>query len=84
MNLRTGDRVRIIKEIDNYPTIRLPPGDVGTIAEISDDCWWVKLDRVVPELVEWDNSIEIWDWHDDTDPEGHPSAFLQKIAEDQQ
>jgi hypothetical protein len=87
MTLAIGTRVRLIKPVDNYPTILAEPGLTGTLAGIdTDGGYWVKLDRHFDELDEWQNQLRIWDWSTDeanADRDDlHPETFLEAIADD--
>jgi hypothetical protein len=53
--------VRLTQDVDNYPTCLIRAGE--TLTRITDEgTYWVKLDTYHPELAEWDNEMEIWDW----------------------
>jgi hypothetical protein len=80
--MEIGTRVRIVKDVDVFPTIFLKAGETGTLAEIgSEGQYYVKLDLPHSELNEWDNCIELWDWSKDNgnDPELTPESYLQAI-----
>lgn len=73
-----GKRVRTTRPVDNYPIGVFSEGLTG-VCRVEDDCFWVKLDVHVPELAEWDNELQIWDWSEDQDGcwSDHPSAFVE-------
>lgn len=55
-----GDRVRLTADVDRYPHCIVRKGDCGTITQ-SDECnISVTLDRVYPDLAEWNNALR-WD-----------------------
>lgn len=60
MNWNVGDRVRLNREVDLYPTILCPAGEVGTITSTDDEAIWVLLDKHFAELNEWENEIQIY------------------------
>jgi hypothetical protein len=74
-----GTRVKVIQDIDVYPTTYIKAGETGTVSERNSDCIYVKLDAPHPELTEWDNAVEIWDWSDAEHPEWKPDAYLMAI-----
>jgi hypothetical protein len=76
-NLKVGSRVRLVKEVDNYPTILAPVGLTGTIKSIENDCYWITLDKHFDALNEWDNALQIWDFEE---PEHHPSTYLEECG----
>ena len=59
-----GRRVRLTEPLDLYPETIVPGGNTGILARVEDDCVWIKLDKHFPELAEWDNEAQIWDWSD--------------------
>lgn len=59
-----GKRVRIKEEVENYPTIFVEAGAIGTVTHIDDEMVWVKLDEYHAELDEWDNQLHVWNWTD--------------------
>jgi len=59
-----GKRVRIKEEVENYPTIFVEAGAIGTVTYIDDEMVWVKLDEYHAELDEWDNQLHVWNWTD--------------------
>jgi hypothetical protein len=63
-----GKRVRLVHGVDNYPTVRVPAGETGTVLRFVCDSLWVKMDRHFPELAEWDNELQMWDWEDSRYP----------------
>jgi hypothetical protein len=63
MTLAPNSRVRLAREVDNYPTGVFPAGETGTVTRVDDDCTWVRLDRAFPELVEWGNELQVME-HD--------------------
>ena len=66
MNWNVGDRVRLNRDVDIFPLIIMREGEVGTIASINDEAIYVRMDKLYPELDEWDNALEIWrEWHED-------------------
>jgi hypothetical protein len=81
--MEIGTRVKIVQDIDVYPTAYISAGETGTIALIEDNAWYVTLDVHHPELNEWNNEIEIWDWSNtlpnEPHPEWHPSAYVEPI-----
>lgn len=73
-----GTPVRVIKLIDNYPTVMVHPNQTGILTRIDDEgCWWVKLDNHFPELVDFENEVAIWDWSEQEGPDHHPSTYLE-------
>jgi hypothetical protein len=49
MEIRT--RVRLVKDVDNYPTCLIRAGETGTLMRITDEgTYWIKLDKHHPEL----------------------------------
>lgn len=77
--LKVGTQVKVVRPIDNWPDCYIEPGETGTLTEIDKYYWWVKLDADHPELEEWDNKVQIWDWSDEEHPEWHPSGYLEPI-----
>lgn len=67
-----GQRVRLTRPVDNYPTGVFSEGLTG-VCRVEEDCFWVKLDEHVPELAEWDNELQIWDWGGDD----HPTTYVE-------
>ena len=55
--LKVGDRVRLKRDLELFPIIIVPAGDVGTVTEVQDYIVWIKLDTHYDELEEWDNNI---------------------------
>lgn len=77
-----GSKVRLIQDVENYPTIYAKAGLTGTLVRIDEDgSYWVRLDEHFESLNEWDNELQIWDWsqENDNDPSLKPSAFLEVI-----
>jgi len=77
--MKVGDKVEIIKLVENYPEVMIDPGPTGVITSIENDCYWVRLDKHVPALDEWQNRLQIWDWSDQDGPDFHPSTYLKKL-----
>jgi len=74
-----GKRVRLIQAVDNYPDVFVPEGNTGILSQVHADCVWIKLDTHFPELNEWDNEVQIWDWSEQNDGMGHPRQYLELI-----
>lgn len=80
-----GTRVRLTQEVDNYPTILAPKGATGTLMRIDEEgSYWVRLDQHHPELAEWNNELQIWDWSQDerNGPEHHPENYIEALPAD--
>lgn len=56
--LTVGTRVRLVSPADRYPNFIVMPGGMGTVADVSDECLWVKMDEHIDGAEEWDNCIE--------------------------
>jgi hypothetical protein len=54
-----GSRVKLTRDIENYPVIYAEAGWTGTLVRIDDDSLWVKLDEHQAALDEWDNELQI-------------------------
>lgn len=54
-----GSHVRLTADVDNFPTCLIKAGETGTIADMDDDCVWVRLDAHHPELSKWGNDLQI-------------------------
>jgi hypothetical protein len=83
MNIKIGTKVRLTQSVDNYPTCLIKAGETGTLVRIdSENAYWVKLDAHHPELDEWNNELQIWDWsdYDDNDESSHPEAYLEEVV----
>jgi hypothetical protein len=65
LEILVGRRVRLTEPLDLYPECIIPDGNTGTIVRVMDDCIWVKLDKHFPELDEWQNEAQIWNWSDE-------------------
>jgi hypothetical protein len=59
MRLLPGTRVRLTRDVENFPFILAKPGLCGVLARVDDAGAWVKLDRIFPDLAEWDNHLQI-------------------------
>ena len=60
--IEIGLRVKTIKPIDRFPDFLLDETELkGTVNEVNDDGIWVKMDKHIPELDEWDNCINFPD-----------------------
>jgi hypothetical protein len=78
--MEIGTRVRLAQDVDNYPTCLVRAGETGTLMRITDEgTYWIKLDRHHPELAEWDDELEIWDWSVEG-AEFHPEASLEEVS----
>mgnify|MGYP000508744783 CR=1 FL=1 len=74
-----GSRVRLVQDVDNYPTCYIKAGETGTLTRIdSEGAYWIKLDAQHPELAEWENELQIWDYSDQ-DHAYHPSHSVETI-----
>jgi hypothetical protein len=72
MTIASGTRVRLRKDVENYPTIFAEAGLTGTLVCIDmEGAYWVKLDKHFPELDQWNNELQIWDWGDDEPAESY-------------
>tara|TARA_R100000365_G_C2662050_1_gene14647 strand:+ start:204 stop:437 length:234 start_codon:yes stop_codon:yes gene_type:complete len=77
--MNIGTAVRVVKHIDNYPTVVVHPNQTGILTCIDEEgCWWVRLDNHFPELDEWENEVAIWDYSDEF-PDMHPSNYLENL-----
>lgn len=77
--MKVGTRVETVKPVDNFPTIYLDVGAKGTLVRIdSEGAYWVQLDLYHPELKEWDNQVQIWDWSEEDERES-ASSYLKEI-----
>jgi len=75
------ERVRITKAVENYPTILIEAGALGTLVRIDEDgSYWVRLDEHHAELDEWHNELQLWDWSADNGQEEHPESFIKRIG----
>ena len=54
-----GMRVRLVEDVENFPTVLVPAGECGMIADASDELVYVSLDRHFPELDEWENVLQV-------------------------
>jgi hypothetical protein len=68
--LTVGVWVRFFRDFDlNWSMIGTIPKDtIGRISEINDDGVWVKLRRYNPDLDEWDNQVQLYDFRPENDP----------------
>lgn len=80
---KAGDRVRLVKDVDNYPTALIRACEIGTLTRIDEEgAYWIKLDMHHAALDEWENQLQLWDWsavdHGDELPsfEDHPASYL--------
>jgi len=79
--LQPKTRVQLVKAVDNFPTGFFDIGLTGTLREIDEEgSYWVTLDKHFPELDEWQNAIQIWDWSAQDGPDCHPETYLEAIA----
>ena len=62
--LIAGQRVRLVKPVDNTPDAYVGDGATGIITRIESECIWVQLDEFIHGLAEWDNQLQIYDWPD--------------------
>jgi hypothetical protein len=66
MTFSIGQRVKLNRDVDVYPTVYAKAGEVGTVAEIDDERIMVRMDTHFPTLAEWHNQLEIWrEWNED-------------------
>lgn len=82
-SIAIGARVKLVKDVDNYPTIYAKAGLTGILTDIDrEGCYWVRLDQHFPELNEWENQLAIWDWSTElgNGPDCHPSTFISEEA----
>lgn len=56
-----GERVTIVREIDNYPVGKFPAGEYGEVTEAHADHIMIKMDRNFPELAEWQNCLQVYE-----------------------
>ncbi|MBN9310840.1 MAG: hypothetical protein J0I99_00485 [Devosia sp.] len=65
-----GMWVRFFRDFDiNYQMIGLiPKGAIGRIAGWDRDGVWVQLSRYNPNLDEWDNQVQLYDYRPENDP----------------
>jgi hypothetical protein len=78
--IKIGTRVRLTQDVDNYPTCLIRTGETGTLMRIdSEGAYWVKFDRHHPELAEWDNELQIWDWSVEA-AKFQPEASLEEVS----
>lgn len=81
--MQIGTKVKLVKPVENYPTCLIEAGETGTLARIDEDSYWVTLDTDHPELDEWQNQVQIFDWSDyGEQPDEHPSTYLAEIGDD--
>jgi hypothetical protein len=80
--LTEGSRVRLKREIENFPSGIFPAGLTGMLVKIGESGdYWVKLDQHFPNLDAWGNHVQLWDLSDADSSDEHPSAYLEVIAE---
>ena len=61
-DMTNGLRVKIVRNVDIYPTGVFRAGLTGTVTDVDDGCeiyCMVKMDRHFPELDEWDNALQV-------------------------
>lgn len=79
-----GTRCRLVRDVDQGQDGYYSAGLTGTLESIEyhgqdrDSYYWFRLDEHQPELDEWDNRLQIWDWSEQ-DGHGHPSEYLEAI-----
>jgi hypothetical protein len=79
--MEIGMRLRLFQDADNYPTCLIRAGETGTLMRITDEgTYWIRLDTHHPELAEWNNELEIWDWSVVEGAECHPTASLEEVS----
>ncbi len=81
MPIEIGTRVKLTKDVENWPTVYAEAGLTGTLTDIdSEGCYWVLLDKHFPDLDEWDNQLAIWDWFSESgNPDDHPATYLEEL-----
>ena len=79
MTTAIGTRIRLVQGVDNYPEVYVKEGITGTLVRIESDCYWIKLDKHFPELDEWNNELQIWDWSKENDGKYHPETYIEAI-----
>lgn len=73
-----GTRVVLVSDVDNFPTLFVKAGETGILDRIDGEgSYWIKLDRHFPELNEWKNQLQIWDWSDENEGRFHPETFIR-------
>ena len=81
--LHEGSRVRLKREVENFPIGTFRVGLTGTLVKIGKDGdHWVKLDQHFPDLAPWDNQLQLLDWSDQDSSDEHPSNYLEVIIEE--
>ena len=81
--LHEGSRVRLKREVENFPIGTFQVGLTGTLVKIGEGGdYWVKLDQHFPDLDAWDNQLQLWDWSDQDSLDEHPSNYLEVVIEE--
>ena len=73
-----GTRVRLVKDVDNYPHVWLKPGETGVVTDFEDGHrerrLHILLDKHHDELAEWLNVLQIYE---DVEHKNPPVEFLR-------
>lgn len=81
--MKIGTRVKLIQEVDNYPTCLIKAGETGTLVGIDEteheSFYWVRLDQYHEELDEWDNQLQIYYDRIWLPEKYHPTKYLEEI-----
>ena len=81
--LHEGSRVRLKREVENFPIGIFPAGLTGTLVKIGQQGdYWVKLDRQYLVLAALSNELLLWDWSDENSSDDHPRDYLEIIVEE--
>jgi hypothetical protein len=57
---QVGDVVRLVREVDLFPTIIAPTGATGVVSLVCDeDSFMVRMDDHFPQLDHWDNRLAV-------------------------
>jgi hypothetical protein len=81
--LPEGSRVRLKRDVQNFPSGTFASGLTGTLVKIgANGDYWVKLDKHFPNLEAWDNELQLWDWSGEDTSDEHPSTYLEIIPDE--
>lgn len=81
MTIEIGSKVRLTRPVENYPIGIFDIGLTGTLMNIDrEGSYWVKLDTHFPELDEWENELQLWDYSVQDGASESPLAYLEKVS----
>lgn len=84
--LAAGTRIRLVKNVENYPHVFAKEGETGTFLRIDEEgSHWFLLDRYEDGIDEWDNEVMIWDWSKENgtnNPDENPRTYYEAHESD--